>query len=155
MLVFSRCAARRGAVLWSLRGGANEPSRRAKLRDWHLGTHSKIAKNTQHWSLSRAAGRVIENPLVSVTIDVLMMRIPSCRANGSDRGNGVGGKVGDYSLSANVFPQRLGARVWAPTFFSTPFSQSTPLALKFGEHFMSRSMVTLLKGSSMTRPSSR
>ena len=35
--------------------------------------------------INRAAGRVIKNPLVSVTIDVLMMRIPSCRANGSDR----------------------------------------------------------------------
>ena len=33
---------------------------------------------------SRVAGRVIENPFVSVTIDVLIMRIPSCRASGSD-----------------------------------------------------------------------
>ena len=36
--------------------------------------------------ISRAAGRVIENAFVSVTIDVLMMRMQSYRANGSDRG---------------------------------------------------------------------
>ena len=35
--------------------------------------------------INRAAGRVIENPFVSVTVDVLMMRIPTYRANGSDR----------------------------------------------------------------------
>ena len=33
----------------------------------------------------------------------------------------------------------------APTFFSTPFSQSAPLALKFVEHPMSTSMVALIK----------
>ena len=35
--------------------------------------------------IARLAGRVIKNPFVSVTTDVLMMRIPSFRANGSDR----------------------------------------------------------------------
>ena len=35
--------------------------------------------------IKRVAGRVIENPFVSVTIDVLMMRIPAYRASGSDR----------------------------------------------------------------------
>ena len=35
--------------------------------------------------LARLAGRVIQNPFVSVTIDVLMMRILSFRASGSDR----------------------------------------------------------------------
>ena len=30
--------------------------------------------------------------MVSVTSDLLMMRIPSCRASGSDRENGVGEK---------------------------------------------------------------
>ena len=35
--------------------------------------------------IKRAAGRVIENACVSVSIDVLMMRIRSYRANGSDR----------------------------------------------------------------------
>ena len=35
------------------------------------------------------------------------------------------------------------------------FSWSLPLALKFGEHFMSTSMVTLTKGFSITRPASR
>ena len=32
------------------------------------------------------------------------------------------------------------------------FSQSKPLALELGENFMSRSMVTLTKGVSITRP---
>jgi len=35
--------------------------------------------------INRAAGRTIENPFVSVTIDLLMVRIPSFRASGSDR----------------------------------------------------------------------
>ena len=35
--------------------------------------------------INRVAGRVIENPSVSVTIDELMIRISSYRANGSDR----------------------------------------------------------------------
>ena len=34
---------------------------------------------------NRVAGQVIENPFVSVTTDVLMMRIPGFRASGSDR----------------------------------------------------------------------
>ena len=50
-------------------------------------------------------GRVIENPLASVTVDVLMMRKPSCRASGSDRKNGVDREAGDHSLSANVSPE--------------------------------------------------
>ena len=36
--------------------------------------------------IKRAAGRVIENLLASVTTDVLTMRIQSYRASGSDRG---------------------------------------------------------------------
>ena len=35
--------------------------------------------------IKRAAGRVIKNAGVSVSVDVLMMRIRSYRANGSDR----------------------------------------------------------------------
>ena len=35
--------------------------------------------------IKRAAGRVILNACVSVSIDILMMRIRSYRANGSDR----------------------------------------------------------------------
>ena len=34
--------------------------------------------------INRAAGRVIKNPFVSVTIDVLMVRMPSCYTPGSD-----------------------------------------------------------------------
>ena len=36
--------------------------------------------------------------------------------------NAKGAKVGDHSLSAKVFPQRLGIRVLGANFFSTPFS---------------------------------
>ena len=35
--------------------------------------------------IKRAAGRVIKNARVSVTTEVLMMRIPAFRASGSDR----------------------------------------------------------------------
>ena len=35
--------------------------------------------------INRVAGRVIKNAFASGTIDVLMMRIPTYRANGSDR----------------------------------------------------------------------
>ena len=55
--------------------------------------------------LNRVAGRVIENPLVSVTTDALMMQMPSCRASGSNRENGVDGEVGDHSLSAKISPK--------------------------------------------------
>ena len=36
--------------------------------------------------------------------------------------NAKGAKVGDHSLSAKVFHQRLGIRVLGANFFSTPFS---------------------------------
>ena len=52
--------------------------------------------------ISRVSGRVTENPLVSVTIDVLMMRIPGCRASGSDRENGVDGKVDAHKPSSPI-----------------------------------------------------
>ena len=51
--------------------------------------------------ISRVNGRVIGNPLVSVTIDLLMKCSPRFIASGSDRENGVVGKAGDHSLSAN------------------------------------------------------
>ena len=43
------------------------------------------APETLESKIGRIAGRVIKNPFVSVTIDGLMMRIPSYRASGSDR----------------------------------------------------------------------
>ena len=53
-------------------------------------------------NISRANGRVIGDPLVSVTIDLLMKCSPSFRASGSDGENGVDEKAGAHSLSANV-----------------------------------------------------
>ena len=111
-----------------------------------------ICRKTVGLSLNRAAGRVIENPLVSVTTDPLMQTHQVSGPAVATGKNGVDEKTGDHSLSANVSPQRIRVRARAPTFFSTPFSQSTPLVLKFGEHFMGRSVVTLTKGYPVTLP---
>ena len=43
-----------------------------------------VGQPDQLHRLARLAGRVIENPFVSVTTDVLMKCSPSSRANGSD-----------------------------------------------------------------------
>ena len=61
---------------------ADLASRVLKRRE-KKGTHA--VKPNLGSKINRAAGRVIENPFVGVTIDVLMMRIPSFRASGFDR----------------------------------------------------------------------
>ena len=81
--------------------------------------------------------------MVSVTIDLLMKCSPRFRAGGSDRENGIDGEVGDHSLSPNVSPKVRDKCVDTDLLFDAIFSQSTPLALKLGEHFMSTSLVTV------------
>ena len=49
--------------------------------------------------IKRDAGRVIKNAGVSVSIDVLMMRIPTYRASGSDREECEGCEGRSFSLT--------------------------------------------------------
>ena len=72
--------------------------------------------------ISRAAGRVIENPFVSVTTDVPMKceyRVAgpavATGKNGNDK------RAGNHSLPRNVSPKRLGMGVPGTTFPSTSF----------------------------------
>ena len=69
------------------------------LRTSELGGSGETAEpvNEINFIVQRLAGRVIENPLVSVTIDVLTKCSPSFRANGGDRENGVDEKVGAHT----------------------------------------------------------
>ena len=58
--------------------------------------------------ISRVAGRVIENPFVSVTIDVLMMRIIVEGPAVATEKNSSDGEVGNNSLLPNLNVSPIG-----------------------------------------------
>ena len=78
-----------------------------------------------------------------------MMRMPTYIATVKNANDA---KVADHSLSANVFPQRLGMGVLGAYFFSTPFFLNRRRwPCFFGEHTWCRSMVALTKEERVTR----
>ena len=70
--------------------------------------------------------------------------------------NAKSAKVGDHSLSAKDFPQRLGIRVLGANFQWTPFLSIDAVGPDFfGQNKKGRSMVALTEVDLVTRRSAR